>query len=659
MNVKDKVIRVTLVLSILFIGLAMLFAVSTKAATESLYTTAGVQYTPNDSNLRRDHESVFYKEKTITTKPFSIDAGTGKIITKIVLKKDGQALQTITVNARTYNQSITLHGEPVPVKSVDNVGNGSWFAWQRSIAGTHWEAFPTELGWSDIGDSTTGSETIGGITKDKWPGQIVKMEVAYYRYEAFYSIGGVDYGSFATTYIDSTTDTLNDTNPFQPGVNVRTINDAEILAPNSSGTTDSTTVITGLTIPDLSKASITFTQKHDHEGSRVELGGNGAAAMMYYFANYKFDIKSYTYRYPNVYEVYVRDDDGVIPSPPPTTPPGGDVVCSNPSPGQSISGGFMTPTVTAEIRADQRGNEQFDVLQGIPTSESLYGHAASQNYLFQNTFVQMSGTCSYNIEIQKTYTLTWDPQKDVPDAEGMGTHKEPDPKSETETKTYNYTIERPYSYWTLNNLEIYKLSSATLRNDTLPGGSVALLPNGYTAPNYSTEISGKLIPPVAPAGITAPAGTKSGTTTRPVPDNDMGALRPLAEQAAKKVEVQNDTLTFGGQTIMDGRIATEVGPTPGTIPVPQPIGDQVLYQAGNTIERTHPNKRNIPSSGELHYGLMAGNINGGTADQQFSINGINTITVHTPVVNYSVLPDDNRPFDQRMIPDMTRTVLIL
>lgn len=50
------------------------------------------------------------------------------------------------------------------------------------------------------------------------------------------------------------------------------------------------------------------------------------------------------------------------------------VVCSRPVPGLRLETAELDPTVSAVIKADQRGASRFDVAKGIPTSESLYGN---------------------------------------------------------------------------------------------------------------------------------------------------------------------------------------------------------------------------------------------------------------------------------------------
>src|SRR5690606_10010616 len=109
------------------------------------------------------------------------------------------------------------------------------------------------------------------------------------------------------------------------------------------------------------------------------------------------------------------------------------------TPGDSRQAEVMDPGATGVIRADQRGTEKFDVLKGIPTSESLYVNALSKAYLYRNEFVEISGTQQYPIQVSKTYTLTWtETRSGPPDADGNPTTITV-PRSETQTVTKSYT----------------------------------------------------------------------------------------------------------------------------------------------------------------------------------------------------------------------------
>ncbi len=107
---------------------------------------------------------------------------------------------------------------------------------------------------------------------------------------------------------------------------------------------------------------------------------------------------------------------------------------------------------------------------------------------------------------------------------------------------------------------------------------------------------------------------------------------------------------------MDNRIVEEKAPTPGAIPAPPMIGQDVLYGKGYLIDASKTNKANQPSTGTITYSLIKGI--GGGANKTFSIVGINPVTVHTPVVNYASVSDD-QAHNQKTQPTAGRSALIL
>ncbi|WP_313133450.1 DUF5704 domain-containing protein, partial [Anaerocolumna sp.] len=132
---------------------------------------------------------------------------------------------------------------------------------------------------------------------------------------------------------------------------------------------------------------------------------------------------------------------------------------------------------TAVIAADSRRNEQYEVTDGIPGTESVYVNAFSSKYIAGSTFTRRYGKKTYNVSVKKTYTLTWtetDPKT-----------KEPIPKESVRTITYQYPVEREYSYWIVSALGVYGINNAVIENAALPGGSVTLTPIGYSPPTVS------------------------------------------------------------------------------------------------------------------------------------------------------------------------------
>ncbi len=345
--------------------------------------------------------------------------------------------------------------------------------------------------------------------------------------------------------------------------------------------------------------------------------------------------------------MYYRPKDSGTPDPP-------ESGCTEPSPSDEIYVPLNDPEVSAMIEADSRGSERFDVLDGIPTTESLYGNVFAKSYLTQNRFVEMSGKCTFEITVNRDYELSWDPKKEVTKPDGT-VGKEPDPQRETEIVTKTYTIEREYSYWQIDNLEVYEIDEAALWNYAFDGNGIQIQPSGYSPPNYATAETREYIPPSPSSTVEAPPGSKSGGEVKP--DVSGEDLESFAQEEVEEVEVSNDTFTFNGTTIMDGSLTERAGNTPGQIPAPPEIDQNVLYSPGNLIPMWKTNKANQPSTGTIYYGIMRGNINGGS-DVNYPIYNINPVTVHTPVVIYPDVSDD-KEHNQKTRPATGRAAIIL
>ncbi|MGP3788563.1 DUF5704 domain-containing protein [Paenibacillus sp. 1A_MP2] len=211
----------------------------------------------------------------------------------------------------------------------------------------------------------------------------------------------------------------------------------------------------------------------------------------------------YNGQYPNYYVYFYYKLKGDPP------PPGGPT-CTQPAPGRTIDGKYMDPVVTAMIKADQRGSEMFDVLKGIPTSESLYGNVFSRDYLFQNKFVQMTGTCEYKVTVLQKWTLTWMDPRTVTSPNGQTSTVYDIPRSEPDERRPEYTVIRPYSYWTIAELGVYNIMEATLENYAFSGEQIVITPEGYTPPDFTADTTGDIYPAPDPGIVPGPSRTKPG-----------------------------------------------------------------------------------------------------------------------------------------------------
>ncbi|ANS76922.1 hypothetical protein AWM70_21995 [Paenibacillus yonginensis] len=361
--------------------------------------------------------------------------------------------------------------------------------------------------------------------------------------------------------------------------------------------------------------------------------------------------------------VTVGDDSGGGENPPGGGEPIGSCTYSISSPvrGTTISGSAMEPTASGVLKADSRGAERFDVLRGIPTSESLYANVFGASYLFQHRWVNLTGTVTYSVPVSKTYHKTWTlPGESGKEPDDPG--KPPEPQDTTEQVQQTITVKRDYSYWIIDNLEVYRLAEATVENYALGGygGSVTLSPSGYSAPTVTTQNEASADAHVHPAVCNAiDLGTQevSGGETEPPTPQEGGLFQAQAESSIQQVEVNNDQVIFNGATVMNNARMSRSAPAPGSIPQPGQIGQQVLYQSGLTVSRSLINQPDNLTTGTLRYSLLPGNINGG-ADKTFSIPGMNRVTVHTPVVMYPGITDDKK-HNQRITPNVSRAALIL
>ncbi|QKS56145.1 hypothetical protein HUB98_07165 [Paenibacillus barcinonensis] len=330
--------------------------------------------------------------------------------------------------------------------------------------------------------------------------------------------------------------------------------------------------------------------------------------------------------------------------------------CTQPVPGRTIDGKVMDPAVRAMIKADLRGNERFDVLKGIPTSESLYGNVFSRDYLFQNKFVQMTGTCEYTVKVNQKWKLTWKDGRTVTQPGGGTTTVYDIPRSVDDERNPEYKVVRPYAYWTIGELSVYNIQDAVLQNYAFAGSEITITPSGYTPPEFQAETTGDKYPAPQPGIVPSLPQTRDGGTSRPSMREDN--LQSYAEAAVPDVQVENDSLVFKGETIMDKQRTAKEGPQPGQIPEPEEIDPDVLYSPYNYIPSEKTNKKDQPSTGQIRYTLADGSVEAEEEELAYDIAGINTVTVHTPVVNYSLVSDD-QPHNQKTVPNMNRSALIL
>ncbi|WP_051650566.1 DUF5704 domain-containing protein [Lachnoclostridium phytofermentans] len=303
------------------------------------------------------------------------------------------------------------------------------------------------------------------------------------------------------------------------------------------------------------------------------------------------------------------------------------------------------------IAADERDNEEYDVLQGIPTTEKLYSNVFADNYLLGYTFTRKYGKRVYIVEASKTYHLKW---QELDPKTNKTVTKE---KDETVTKTVY--VEREYSFWKVDNLEYYKINKATVSNYALPGGTVTLSPKGYSIPNlsYIHQDNDKehMIEPVEDSTTTLTLVSASHSGENP-PNED---FTEEVEGKIKEIKVRNDRLVFNGKVIMDNNYQEKETKKPEEIEESvETIEADVLYGSGLMIDRDKANGT-YQSTGQVSY-ILVDSIGTTTLvhNPSFPITGLTGVTIHTPTVCDAYI--SNKASQNQMIsPDLSLNPLVL
>lgn len=631
MRVIPKFIPIFVVAAILVSSSLSSFTSSVYAEQEFSLPEKRITYGLTEANILRGYQSIFAANSKLTAQLVE-DVGAGRNITKIEFLKGSEVVKTETVGSQKINKAVEFIGEKVLVVSQDNESpNGATIAFQRGASDTAWTmSTSSSIHWP-LGSVTP--EKTPGTNLDAYPGKKIKHLGIFSRSVPYKSETYPDIGSFKTKVLETDADILDALNPDS---NASVMGDrANIVYPFGRGQTDWTTEILDLVVKDVDNADIYFSQNYHHVGYYHPLSA-GNAAMMYYLSSYKYTLKTYTYRYPDRIKVYYTGGDDPGGGPGETDPPDpSGVECTEPSPGRTMQGQDMNPNVSAVIEADRRGSEAFNVLQGIPTSDSIYGNVWTKNYLHNYEYQEMTGKCTFTVNV-----LVLPPPPD-PNAPLPTPTSTPEPGGEGETEpegnTVSVEVEKEYSFWTIEDVKVYKINEAALWNYAFDSGGIRIQPVGYNTPYYNITSTSGYEPDEIPEDLEVPF------------DQDP---QEAAENAVS-VTVNNDTFTFFNDTLMDGGSRSNTAPTPSVIPNASTIGDNVLYSPNNVIPISKTNKADQQSTGTIYYGQV-----NGSSTLNYPIYGINWVTVHTPVVIYPDVSDDTA-HNQKTKPATGRSAVIL
>lgn len=302
------------------------------------------------------------------------------------------------------------------------------------------------------------------------------------------------------------------------------------------------------------------------------------------------------------------------------------------------------------IAADKKGNEKFQVTEGIPSSEDLYIQLKTQQYLFAYQLKNVVGKKTFPVTVKKQYRLEWE--------EKGGEGVVPSTHSTYETKEYTYSIERTYSYWKIEKIQYYKIKEGVVENQSLPSHKQIIYPVNYHIPKlsyelYSTEEHVKDFP--YEKVITAPQGYISGSDSRPSIPNEN--LESYASSKLGQLKVKNDKLIFHDFTILSANVCNEKTDVPKQYSEKTPIvEDGVLFAEQITIPAEIKNGE-YESTGYVVYEPEVC-IGEEKSIIHAPLEEINEVRVHTPVVCHGRI-SDAKQFNQLLEPSLTRASVVL
>ncbi|WP_455718426.1 DUF5704 domain-containing protein [Anaerosporobacter sp.] len=322
---------------------------------------------------------------------------------------------------------------------------------------------------------------------------------------------------------------------------------------------------------------------------------------------------------------------------------------------------FEEPEPVAVVKADERGNEQFNVEDGIPSSEKLYVNVFATDYLISYRFIKKVGIKKVPVNVEKTYTLKWDKEIQVKDPITGKDKVTYEPQSDTTTKLETVYLERAYGYWIIDRLNVFSLTSAEVKNEALPENIITIHAQDVKLPDIIYQVDKELdkhvfLPKNLKDKYVLPAAEIIGTTSKPsVPEEDLSVY---VNSEVGELIVKNDKLIYNEKIIMDGKEIEKEGKTPDSLDKGKTIGQDTLYKHGLTIPFNEPNDI-YDSEGTVKYtsAIHIGKAND-VKELIYDIADINSVTVHTPTICDAKI-SDLKSYNQKVNPDTTRASLIL
>ena len=290
----------------------------------------------------------------------------------------------------------------------------------------------------------------------------------------------------------------------------------------------------------------------------------------------------------------------------------------------------LKPNEIANIASNAINKEIYDVEKAIPTSENLYVNVKLYNYILKYAFDEVTDITTSKVTFIQPYVCNGE-EKEV---------------------TTSYEVPVSAKYYKLKYLEVYKADTAEIANKVLPGEKVTLTASKdttptiiYEAPDTYISYNKKLV-----KEITLP---KLEVSDIKYVKTVVGSYDYAKFEAVSAANVRNDKLIIDGQVITNSDWKENLTETPNKI-IPSIMDDTILYKNGYTIDKTIPNGT-YESDGTVTYKKIK-NINGKSNNTIIQRVKPNSVVVHTPVVNNTILDNSASILSNQKIGALAKNV---
>lgn len=284
--------------------------------------------------------------------------------------------------------------------------------------------------------------------------------------------------------------------------------------------------------------------------------------------------------------------------------------------------------------SSNEANAIYQPSQAIPSGSLLDVHTSLTPYAFTASYVRHWGQFTFPITVQTTFLLEWN--------DSGGFHQT------QETRTETYYVDRDFSFYILDYVQLYLLNRVELTQNVLENGGLTL-----GSPNIPEVILQNDKNPFshwqAPDGPSLVTNTVHLQGNGQKPDIPIQSMQSVANSAVGAVTVKNDHFQIGNQLIMSSL------PSSGTAPAvisPGSTSLQSLTENAVKIPEIQSNCTKSPTTFCAAYELFGQNA------QYFHTYSGNPVSVHTPILTTAHISND-RGKNQLVSPDESRASLIL